>query len=44
VDTESAYWESDLGDTDGTEPDFGRWLTEVRRAGLDATTDARGFR
>jgi hypothetical protein len=27
------------------QPDFGRWLAEVRQAGLDpATTDPSGFR
>ena len=32
-------------DIDGTQPDFGRWLAEVRQAGLDpATTDPGGFR
>jgi NAD(P)-dependent dehydrogenase (short-subunit alcohol dehydrogenase family) len=32
-------------DVDGTCPDFGRWLTEVREAGLDpATTDPTPFR
>lgn len=32
-------------DLDGTRPDFGRWLSEVRAAGLDpATTDAAPFR
>jgi NAD(P)-dependent dehydrogenase (short-subunit alcohol dehydrogenase family) len=32
-------------DLDGTRPDFGRWLTEVRKAGLDpATTDPAPFR
>jgi NAD(P)-dependent dehydrogenase (short-subunit alcohol dehydrogenase family) len=32
-------------DIDGTRPDFGRWLTEVRHAGLDpATVDAERFR
>jgi NAD(P)-dependent dehydrogenase (short-subunit alcohol dehydrogenase family) len=32
-------------DADGTQPDFGRWLTEVRHAGHDpATTDPSQFR
>jgi len=32
-------------DADGTRPDWGRWLTEVREAGLDpATTDPSPFR
>jgi NAD(P)-dependent dehydrogenase (short-subunit alcohol dehydrogenase family) len=32
-------------DVDGSRPDFGRWLTEVREAGLDpATTDPTPFR
>lgn len=32
-------------DLDGTRPDYGRWLSEVRRAGLDpATTDPAPFR
>ena len=32
-------------DIDGTQPDFGRWLAEVRQVGLDpATTDPGGFR
>nr|WP_236790413.1 SDR family oxidoreductase [Amycolatopsis sp. GM8] len=32
-------------DADGTQPDFGRWLTEVREAGLDpATANAARFR
>jgi NAD(P)-dependent dehydrogenase (short-subunit alcohol dehydrogenase family) len=34
-----------LTDVDGSRPDFGRWLTEVRKAGLDpATTDPAPFR
>jgi NAD(P)-dependent dehydrogenase (short-subunit alcohol dehydrogenase family) len=32
-------------DIDGTQPDWGRWMTEVREAGLDpATVDAGRFR
>ena len=32
-------------DIDGDRPDFGRWLTEVRHAGLDpATTPPDAFR
>src|SRR5260370_11718070 len=35
----------DFTDIDGTQPDFGRWLTEVRHAGRDpATTDPSQFR
>lgn len=37
--------EYDYTDIDGDRPDFGRWLTEVRNAGLDpATTPPDGFR